>query len=249
MKLAVLGASGTYPRPGGACSGYLVRRGSTTLVVDLGNGSLSRLQTLAEITRLDGVVISHLHVDHFGDLYPLYYALRFHPERPWGLKLLIPAGGMELLGSLLGEEGRRFLGKVFSFQELGDGSVYRVGDIGLRAFPALHPVIGYSLRLEAGGKVLAYSGDTALCPGVLEAARGADLFLCEATLPGGYEEQASHGHLTAPQAGSLAREAGAKKLVVTHVWPTFEVEEILREAERAFGGEALAAREGAEYEV
>ncbi len=249
LKLTVLGASGTYPRPGGACSGYLVRQGSTVLVMDLGNGCLSRLQEVADITRLGGVVVSHLHVDHFGDIYPLYYALRFHPERPWGLRLLLPPGGQELLGSLLGEEGRRYLGKVFSFQELREGEEYRFGSVAVRAFPARHPVSGFCLRLQAGGRTLAYSGDTAPCPGVWEAAREADLFLCEATLPGEYEEQAAHGHLTAPQAGRLAAEAGARRLIITHVWPTFEVDALLREARWAFGGETLAAREGEEYEV
>lgn len=249
MRLSVLGSSGTYPRPGGACSGYLLRHGTTNLVMDLGNGTLSRLQEWVDITRLDGVVISHLHVDHFGDLYPLYYALRFHPERPWGLRLIIPSGGLKVLGSLLGDESRRYLERVFRFEELSEGPEYRVGDVVLRAFRVSHPVEGYSLRLEAGGKTLAYSGDTALCQGVREAARGAGLFLCEATLPGGYEDQAGHGHLTAPQAGGLAREAGVGKLVITHVWPTFEVRYILREAAEAFGGEVVPAREGDEFEI
>ncbi len=249
MRLTVLGCSGTYPRPGGACSGYLVRRGSTSLVMDLGNGSLSRLQQWTDITRLDGVVITHLHVDHFGDLYPLYYALRFHPECPWGLRLIVPSGGVRVLGSLLGEESKRYLEKVFRFEELVEGKEYQVGDLTLRAFRTLHPVEGYSLRLEAGGRTLAYSGDTAMCLGVREAARGADLFLCEATLPKGYEEQAGHGHLTAPQAGELAREAGVRRLMITHVWPTFEVGSILKEVAETFGGEVIPALEGDEIEV
>ncbi len=76
------------------------------------------------------------------------------------------------------------------------------------------------------------------------AARGADLFLCEATLPRGYEKEASHGHLTSRQAGEAARRAGVGELVITHVWPTFDREVIVREAEEAFGGPTRAAVQG-----
>ncbi|WP_287153779.1 MBL fold metallo-hydrolase [Candidatus Solincola tengchongensis] len=244
MVLTVLGASGTYPRPGGACNGFLIQEGGYSLVIELGNGCLSNLLREVELTAIDAVVVTHMHIDHFGDLYPLYYALRFHPLRPWGLRLILPEGGLELLGCILGREAREYLPIVFREERLQEGVDYEVGGIRLRAFPTRHPVEGYALRVEGDGWALAYSSDTSPTPSIEEAARDADLFICEATLPDSYREEASHGHMTSRQAGEAARRAGARRLLLTHIWPTFEPEEVLAEAAEAFGGEAEVAREG-----
>ncbi len=244
MRLTVLGASGTYPRPGGATNGFLVREGGTSLVLELGNGCLSNLLREARLTEIDAVVITHMHIDHFGDLYPLFYALRFHPDRPWGQRLLLPGDGLGIMGRILGEDSREYLERVFAPEVLEAGRDYGVGDITLRAFPTRHPVEGYALRLEGPGWRVAYSSDSSPCPGVEEAARGTDLFICEATLPAAYEEEASHGHMTSRQAGATAATAGARKLMLTHIWPTFDVLDIVREAGETYRGEIVPAREG-----
>ncbi len=244
MRLTVLGASGTYPRPGGATNGFLLREGDTSLVMELGNGCLSNLLREAELTAITAVVITHMHIDHFGDLYPLFYALRFHPQAPWGLRLILPRGGLELMGRILGEDSREYLPRVFAPETLESGKVYRVGNIAMRAYPTRHPVEGYALRLEGDGWTLAYSSDSSPCLGVEEAARGADLFICEATLPAAYVEEASHGHMTSRQAGETAARAGAGRLMLTHIWPTFDMVAIAREAGETYGGEVVPAREG-----
>ncbi len=244
MVLTVLGASGTYPRPGGACNGFLLREKGFSLVIDLGNGCLSNLLKEVDLTGIGAILITHMHIDHFGDLYPLYYALRFHPRRPWGQRLILPAGGLELMGRILGDEAREHLPRVFREEVLAEGRPYRAGDMVVKAFPTRHPVEGYAVRVEGAGWTLAYSSDTSPTPSLEEAARGADLFICEATLPDSYREEASHGHLTSRQAGEAARRAGARMLLLTHIWPTFDPEEVLAEAAEAFGGEAALAREG-----
>lgn len=249
MRLTVLGASGAYPRPGGACSGFLVQEGGINLVLDFGNGCMSNLLQHVGFSELDALVVTHLHVDHFADLYPLFCALRFHPARPWGLTLRQPAGGLELVGRVLGEDAREDLPRVFDARVLDAETDVELGGMRLRAFPAAHNVEAYSVRIEGDGWCLAYSGDTAAHPGLAEAARGADLFVCEATMPRGYEQEASHGHLTAPQAGEAARQAGAGELVLTHIWPTFDREEQARQAEEAFGGPVTLAREGLQLEL
>ncbi len=199
-----------------------------------------------DLTALDALLITHMHVDHFADLYPLYYALRFHPEKPWGQRLILPRGGLELAGCILGDDSRLFLPRVFSEEELREGVEYRVGEMVARAYPTRHPVEGYSVRLEGKGWSMAYSSDTSPNDALLEAARGVDLFICEATLPAGYTEEASHGHLTSHQAAEAAVEAGAKRLLLTHIWPTFDPEALAEEAREVFHGEVALAREGME---
>lgn len=244
MNLAVLGSSGTYPRPGGATNGLLIQEEGANLVLDLGNGCLSNLLEIVEFTALDAVVITHMHIDHFGDLYPLFYALRFHPDEPWGLRTIMPAGGLELMGRILGEDSREYLPRVFAAEPIEAGRSYRVGDMDLSFYPTQHPVEGYSVRLEGRDWSMAYSSDSSPCPGLEAAAEEVDLFICEATLPASYIEEASHGHLTSTQAGEAAARAGVKSLLLTHIWPTFEPQDILGEVIDVFKGEVALAREG-----
>lgn len=245
MKLTVLGASGTYPRPGGACNGFLIQQGGANLVLELGNGCLSNLLKEVELTALEAVVVTHMHIDHFGDLYPLFYALRFYPGEPWGLRLILPEGGLDLMGRILGEDSRSYLPRVFSQETIRAGGTCRVGEMALSFFPTRHPVEGYAVRVEGDGWIVAYSSDTSPCPGLEAAAAGADLFICEATLPASYEEEASHGHLTSLQAGEAASRAEARRVLLTHIWPTFDPRDILAEFRSVYKGEVEVAREGA----
>jgi ribonuclease BN (tRNA processing enzyme) len=149
----------------------------------------------------------------------------------------------------LGEETRQYLPQVFEEEELSEGLALELGGMRLRFFPAVHNVEAYSVRIEGDGWCLAYSGDTAAHPGLVEAARGADLFICEATMPRGYEKEAALGHLTSRQAGETARQAGVGELMLTHVWPTFDRELIKREAQEAFGGRVSLAHEDLQVEM
>jgi ribonuclease BN (tRNA processing enzyme) len=241
MILTVLGSCGTYPRPGGACNGFLVQEDGVGFVLDFGNGCMSNLLKVMDFTALDAVVITHMHIDHFGDLYPLFYALRFHTEEPWGLRLLVPRGGLGMMGRLLGEDSREYLPRVFAEEPMAPGRPYRIGEIELTFHPTRHPVEGYCVRLEGRNWKMAYSSDTSPCAGLEEAASGVDVFLCEATLPASYVEEASHGHMTSRQAGEEASKAGVKSLVLTHI---FDMQDILEEVKEVYSGEVTLAREG-----
>ncbi len=246
MRITVLGSSGTYPRPGEACNGFLIQESGANIVVDFGTGCMANLLNTVDFTRLDAVIISHMHVDHYLDLYPLFYALRFHLDKPWGLPLYAPRGGLETMGRVLGEDSRAYLDRVFTPFELRDGESVPVGPLQVHCYPASHPVEAFCLRLEAAEgpvRILGYSGDTAPCPGLVEAARGVDLFLCEATMINSFAEHA-HGHMTSRGAGETASEAGAARLVLTHIWPTFDREQSRREAAEAYEGPLAVALQG-----
>ena len=75
MELVVLGCWAPYPRAGGACSGYLIRAGGLNILLEAGNGSLSRLMTFIDFRYLDAVIVTHLHPDHYLDLFPLRHAV------------------------------------------------------------------------------------------------------------------------------------------------------------------------------
>src|SRR5918998_1198396 len=81
MRLTILGKSPSWQDAGGACSGYLVEDGEVSVLVDCGNGVFSKLRRFRDYTRVDAVVISHLHADHFLDLVPWSYALTYAPRQ------------------------------------------------------------------------------------------------------------------------------------------------------------------------
>jgi ribonuclease BN (tRNA processing enzyme) len=94
---------------------------------------------------------------------------------------------------------------------------------------------------------LGYTADCEFDNAVAAAASDADLMLCEATLPEAYAGVAPH--LTARQAGELARLAHARRLVLTHLWPTGNRDEAARDASEAFPGPISVAAEFDTFEI
>src|SRR3954462_5103671 len=81
IKITVLGCSGSYAGPGGACSGYLVQGGGVNLWLDAGPGTLANLQEHLELDALNGIVISHSHPDHWVDLLPFHNVVKYIRKR------------------------------------------------------------------------------------------------------------------------------------------------------------------------
>lgn len=242
MRLTVLGCSAAYPVPGNPASGYLVETGGGRLWLDAGTGTFAAHQELARRAGrhwadLDGIVISHAHADHCLDLVPLYYALRFLDEGPprGRLPLFWPEGCRAALGPLIGEGAREGdkLGRVFDIHRLDPEREIALAGARISSMSTDHAPPTVALAIEAGGRRLVYTADTGPAVDLAPFARGADLLLAEATY-----QAARTGppiHLTAAQAGDLARRAGVGRLVVTHVWPTLDPAESLREATAAAG--------------
>jgi ribonuclease Z len=93
------------------------------------------------------------------------------------------------------------------------------------------------------GRKIVYSGDTAPCPSLLEAARGCDALIMDATAGDALKEKAAqYGHSTARQTAELAKEAGAKSLFLFHFSPRYEDASVLeKEAKEIFENSVLSA--------
>ena len=77
LRVTVLGSSGTYAGPGQACSGYLLRSGAATVLMDAGPGTLANLQEHVALDELDAIVVSHAHPDHWLEVPVLRNALKY----------------------------------------------------------------------------------------------------------------------------------------------------------------------------
>jgi len=228
VDLTVLGCSGSYGAPaGGACSGYLVRAGATAVWVDCGNGTFANLQAHLPVEDLSAVVISHGHPDHCVDLYGLHILLRYGLERS-GLPVYAPGGLEGALGGLAGG-----FGPTFEWHVLDDGAAATVGDLELRFSRTDHPPPTFAVELSGDDRRLVYTADTGPEWSVEAFGPQADLVLSEATYQ--HAERPTSFHLSAKQAGEAARAAGARQLLLTHLWPRLDPTISVNEASDAFG--------------
>ena len=213
VQLDVIGSSPAWPNPGGACSGYLV---DARLLLDCGPGVLARLREREPWPTVEAIAITHLHLDHWGDLIPWVWGTLFGPGRQ-GVELFLPPGAADALRPTLAQLGNEdMLERAFEVSEYEPGRAFAVGTLNVTAAPVVHyDVDAYAFRVE-DGRVLAYSGDTAPCEPLERLARDADLFVCEATLERGEDEEDLRGHLSADEAIAAAERAGAKRLLLTH---------------------------------
>jgi ribonuclease BN (tRNA processing enzyme) len=237
------------PRPGGASSAYLVRSGAATILLDAGPGSFAKLALAVDYTRLGAIVISHMHSDHFFDLVPFRYALKYgHLQFERRLPLWLPPGGGERLQALRRavslDAAEDFFDTVFDVAEYDPNEPLIVGDVTLHFRRTRHYVETYAARAECDGAGITYSADTAPCDAVVELARGSSIFLCEAGLGLAREEAAQRGHCTTEEAGEMAQQAGVSRLVLTHYPAAFETQALVDAAKRRFSGSIVAAHDG-----
>jgi ribonuclease BN (tRNA processing enzyme) len=249
LTLQIVGSSPAMPRPGGASSAYLVRSDAAAILLDAGTGSFAKLALAIDYRRLAAIVISHMHSDHFFDLVPFRYTLKYgHLANERRLPLWLPPGGRERLQALRAavsiDAAEDFFEIVFDVREYDPSEPLILDDVTLRFRKTRHYVAAYAVRAECNGASLTYSADTAPCDAVVELARGASLFLCEAGLGLEREEAERRGHCNAEEAGEMAQRAGTSQLLLTHYPAAFEPDALITAARRRFSGAVLAAHDG-----
>ena len=243
MKLTIVGCAGSYPNADSAASCYLLEHDGFRLAVDFGSGALGPMHHYCDPADLDGVLLSHLHADHFLDMCALYVARRYRPEGiPDIIDVYGPRDTHERLALAYGMDPEPGMADVFDVHEYPTGE-FQVGPFTVTATPVSHPVPCYALRITADGRTLTFSGDTAPCDGLVAAARDADVALFEASFRTG-DRNPPALHMTAREAGQMAAEAGAKRLVLTHLVAWHDNSHAVAEAAETYSGDVLRAEPG-----
>lgn len=245
LTLTVVGCAPAWGNPGEPCSSYLVEVGGARILLDCGPGAFAALRA-RDPRPLDAVVLSHLHLDHCGDLVPFAYNRRYSDLRAWDAPLLLaPPGGLELLATLCAAGGaaRDHLDGPFALGEYGPGGEVRLGDARLTFAAMRHPGVSHAIRIDAGGRSLCLSGDTGLTPALAAHARAVDVLLCEATHADVAESDGVH--LSAFDAGAAATGAGAGRLLLVHLDAKRRAQAVAA-AGSAFAGPVEAAVPGLE---
>jgi ribonuclease BN (tRNA processing enzyme) len=237
LTLTVLGASGSYPGAGQACSGYLVRSETTTLWLDCGSGSLANLQRHVALLDIDAIAISHEHPDHSGDLAGCYVASKYYLGRQ-RLPVFAPTSV---------RTAAYYADEPLAWCDVADGRQERIGDLTLTFSRTDHGPETLAVRVDGAGRSLGYSADSGPRWSLSALGPGLDLALCEATYLQNLEGKAQH--MSGRQAGESAREAGAARLVVTHAEPGVDRAAVAAEAAETFGAPVDFAFEHAVFEV
>ena len=215
VRLTVIGSSPAWPNPGGAQSGYLLEAGGM-LLLDCGPGVLARLRERGSLAAVEAVAITHFHLDHWGDLVPWAWLAAYGQDRLGRPELWLPPRGtaeLERFAALWGNE--RMFERAFELREYEPGSSFDAAGFFVEPQPVPHyrlQAYGFRVRDGANGALLAYSGDSGPGAALDALARGASLFLCEATLAEDAYEPEPRGHLAAHEA--IAAADG--RLLLTH---------------------------------
>jgi len=236
-SLTVLGCDGSYPGPGGAASGYLVRSPGATVWLDAGPGTFAALQLHCDPSSLDAVVLSHEHSDHWTDLESLgawFLCCGGGPAR-----VLAPRG--------LAERSAFATNPVFDWQVVEPDEERAIGDLRCRFSATDHGPTTLAVRFEAlDGPALVYSADTGAEWSAAVLGGGIGTLLCDATYTKADEGRLRH--LSGRQAGAMAADASVERLIVTHRWPTVSARVLSDEASTAFGAEVAQAAPGLTFE-
>jgi len=215
LVLDIVGAGPAYTdRPGATGAAYLIRSGSTALLLDLGQGSFPRLAGLMDPGRIDAVVISHLHPDHFIDLVALRHFLRWGPGSPRRVRVLGPAGLEDRLDAVHAETG--FSAAALDVETLQPG-LCQIGSIAIDATRVQHSGESYGFRVSAnGGPGLVYSGDCGRAEDLDVLLRPGDHLLSEVSFGPG-PVPAGAAHLDGPDIWLLAARRRVGRILLTHL--------------------------------
>lgn len=246
MKVHVIGSSGTFPTPSNPASGYVIENGGTRVWCDAGPGTFTNLPFDSGL--IDAVFLSHRHPDHCTDIFTAYHAWTFRPEPRSGIPLYANRDVFERLAAFTGREIENLFDGTFVPRIVESGQSVVEGDLEISFFDVSHSVPGTGTRWVGDGRTLVYSGDTG--PGDwTDQLGGVHVFLCEAALQGERDDGGEIRHLTAFEAGQIARDAGVEELVLTHIPPYLDVSVSVEQAESVFGKPVRLAVPGTKIAV
>jgi len=222
MRLTIVGSGDAFGSGGRFNTCFQVESATATLLIDCGASSPVALRTSGiDPNQLDGVVLSHLHGDHFGGLPFLLLDAQYMSRRQRPFLVAGPPGTRARLAATLEVLFPGLLNTKWRFAweviEIDPGQQHDI--LGYRVLTAevLHPsgAPSTALRLSDGNTSLAYSGDTEWTDALLPIADGAELMIIECS---GYAGRIP-GHLTWEILKPRLPDLRARRIMITHMNP------------------------------
>ena len=246
MKLTIVGSGDAFGSGGRMNTCFWLETAKGTLAVDFGASALPALKSLKlDHNRLDGVVLSHLHGDHFGGLPFLLLDAQFGARRERPLLIAGPPGTRARLDALMEACFPKSTGSKWRFEwrveEIAVGVPTEVLGHSLVTAEVIHQsgAPSTALRLSDGDKTFAYSGDTEWTDALLPIAKDADLFVCECYAYAGKLTGHNVWEILKPRIGHL----GARRMMITHMNPS-----MLARIDEAKAAGVLVAEDGLTFD-
>jgi ribonuclease BN (tRNA processing enzyme) len=221
-RVTLIGTGTSEPQPATPASGILLETRSTGILIDCGQGVIRALMPIRDPRDLDAVVIGHLHADHFIDLVSLRYLLPWSDYSGRRIPILLPPDGRQRMTEMAAaiSERKGFFDDAFELLEYEATSSVAIGDLTIQFVPGRHYVPAWGCAISDGaGRRVVVSGDTGPNEALVKAARGADLFVVEATLLTADQDDLVRGHLTVDEALDMGRRAEVGQTVLVHYRP------------------------------
>jgi ribonuclease Z len=245
MELTLLGTGCPQCDPDRLGPASLVRHAGRAFLVDCGSGVTQRLVAAgAAGAALDAVFLTHLHSDHIVDLFQLVIS-SWHQGRERPQRIFGPPGTQRFVDGLLAlwrpeleqriahEKRPSTAALAVEVTEIAAGEIFALGDVTVEAVAVDHLPVKYAFGFvfAAAGRRLVFSGDTARCPALIAAARGADVLVHECFIHGamkplegvrsaeGIRNVAAY-HTLSSEVGKIAASADVGCLVLNHFVPT-----------------------------
>jgi ribonuclease BN (tRNA processing enzyme) len=223
MRLTIIGSGDAFGSGGRSNTCFFLETAKTALLVDCGASALPALKTLAiDQNRIDAIVLSHLHGDHFGGLPFLLLDGQFLSRREKPLLIVGPPGTRDRLDAALETFFPKSTGSKWRFpwrvEEILPGRNSEVLDHSLLTTEVVHQsgAPSTALRIADGKSCFAYSGDTEWTDALLPIARDADLFICECYAYAGKMT----GHMSWEILKGRLADLRARRIMLTHMNPT-----------------------------
>ena len=235
-----LGTISPYPKGDRNCPGFLVDYNGKKILLDCGNG-ITRLLDLPNDLRKLNVILTHYHKDHVGDLGVLQYASYvFHNIGLLKNKIdiYLPKEDFAYNRETILSNNESYA----NYHDITDSYSFNVDDLNV-AFKdnQSHTIESYMVKLQNGDFKVIYTSDigTTNMEELIRFCKNANIIICESSFLEKHNSD-SKTHMTAHDAGTLAREANANKLVLTHLWPEEDRSLYLEEAKCIFPNTEVA---------
>ena len=240
VSLTIMGTQSPYAKENKACPAYLLKYNQSKLLLDCGSGS-HRFFDMSELENLN-IVVSHLHRDHYNDLYNYMYSslvMKNHKKLDNPIKIYLPKEPKHIFDDIKNEK------LTFSIvNEITDDKTLNIGDFECEFIKTIHSadILTYAIKAKVNNKTIVYTGDISYKSksDIVEFAKNADILICEASFLVSHGFPKECNHLTALQAGEIAKEANVKKLILTHLWPEEDIKNYYKEAKEMFSNVFIA---------
>ncbi len=248
MELIVLGSGCGIPSATRGAPGLALLVAGRPLLLDSGSGTLERLVRAGiPYGDVDTLFYTHRHNDHTADLGPFLQASNIPGyQRERDLTIVAPKGFRNFFERMLAlYPWLRPATYGVNVREVWQSRL-RVAGCMVETGPTFHTADSVGYRLTTEGKTIVYSGDAAYDRSVVKLARNADLLVLECSFP---DELEVRGHLTPALAGRIARQAEARRLLLTHFYPVCDEYDVAGQCRAEYDGQIILAEDNLRIEV